>query len=249
MAKGLLYTLFVLTLISCKPKEVRQPGICISFDDRSIEEWYNLKGLLKKYNSRVTFFVTQFNSLDSTEIEMLRELENEGHEVGSHGALHVLSEYYIKEHSYNEYIENEIEASISAMRKSGFKPRAFSYPYGAKYWFTDMILLRKFEVLRGVEPINNEKDLTLIDDIYYSYDGDRTLSSIGIDKNNGLTREMLSKAINRALNNKEVLMLYGHSPITESDSEGYNFDLNELEYILNEAQKLNLKFIRYQDLL
>ena len=93
---------------------------------------------------------------------MLRQLENEGHEIGSHGALHVLSENYIRENSYDEYIKNEIDANIFAMKKHGFDPKSFAYPYGAKYWFTDMMLLKKFKILRGVETINNERDLTYI---------------------------------------------------------------------------------------
>ena len=44
-------------------------------------------------------------------------------------------------------------------------------------------------------------------------------------------------------------MLYGHSPITDIDSGVYNFDLNKLEYILSTAQKFNLKFLRYEDLI
>jgi len=248
MSKGILFILF-LAIISCQQKDVKRPGICISFDDRSIKEWYGMRELLKRYNSHVTFFVTQFDSLDSGEIEMLKELEKEGHEIGSHGALHVVSEYYIKEKTYKEYIEHEIDASIFCMKKNGFAPRSFAYPYGAKYWFTDMILLKKFRVIRGVEPINIEKDLTLIDDIYYTYNGDRTLSSAGIDISNGLTKQMIVKAIKRAFNNKEVLMLYGHSPITGTDIEAYNFDTNILEYILSEAQKNNLEFMTYEDLI
>jgi len=48
------------------------------------------------------------------------------------------------------------------MKKHGFDPKSFAYPYGAKYWFTDMMLLKKFKILRGVETINNERDLTYI---------------------------------------------------------------------------------------
>ena len=122
-----------------------------------------MKELLKKYNSRVTFFITQFDSLEPSEIEMLKELEKEGHEIGSHGALHVVSENYIKAKTYKEYIENEIDASIFSMKKKGVTPKSFAYPYGAKYWFTDMLLLKKFRILRGVEPINNETGLSLLD--------------------------------------------------------------------------------------
>ncbi len=208
-----------------------------------------MKELLKRYHSHVAFFVTQFDSLDQSEIEMLKELEKEGHEIGSHGALHVVSEYYIKEKTYNEYITDEIDASILSMQKNGFTPKSFAYPFGAKYWFTDRMLLKKFKILRGVEPINEERDLTLIDNIYYTYNGDRTLAAIGIDKNNALTKEMIDKAIKRAIHEKEVLMLYGHSPTTAAGNGAYDFDIHLLEYILSEAQKNDLQFITYKELI
>ena len=179
---------------------------------------------------------------------MLRELETEGHEIGSHGALHVISENYIKENSYEEYIKNEINANSLAMKKNGFFPKSFAYPYGAKYWFTDMLLLRKFKILRGVGTLNNERDLTLIDDIYYSFDGDRTLAAIGIDQGVGLTKEMIKNAIKRASVNHELLMLYGHSPVTQTDDGPYNFNIDLLEFILNEAKENHLKYFKYGEL-
>lgn len=239
---------FFLLLTSCLQKEIRRPGICISFDDRTVREWYGMKELLKAYDSHVTFFVTQFDSLDSVEIGMLKELQKEGHEIGSHGALHLLSESFIKENSYNEYIKKEIEASILTMKKNGFTPKSFAYPYGAKYWFTDMILMNKFDVLRGVERINAEKDLSLIDNIYYSFDGDRTLSAIGIDQNSGLTKDMIQKALKRASDNKELLMLYGHSPVTNTNNGPYSFDIDLLEFILVEAKKNNLQHFSFSEL-
>ena len=246
--RRLTFILLGLLTFSCQQREIKHPGICLSFDDRTIKEWYKMKDLLKKYNSHVTFFISQFDSLDSSEIKMLRQLENEGHEIGSHGALHVLSENYIKENSYDEYIKNEIDANSSAMKKHGFDPRSFAYPYGAKYWFTDMLLLKKFKILRGVEAINSERDLTLIDNIYYSFDGDRTLSAIGIDQGTGLTKEMIKNAIKRASDNQELLMLYGHSPITTTDNSPYNFNIDLLEFILNEAKENHLKYLKFSDL-
>src|SRR5688572_11158013 len=127
----IIFLLFALPIFSCQQSEIKRSGICLSFDDRTVKEWYKMNDLLKKYNSRVTFFITQFDSLDSAEIMMLRQLENEGHEIGSHGALHVISENYIKENSYSEYIKNEIDANSLAMKKNGFVPKSFSYPYGA----------------------------------------------------------------------------------------------------------------------
>lgn len=245
MRKTLLY-IVLLTLVYCRPKTERKAGICISFDDRSVKEWYAMAELLRKYRSRATFFVTQFDSLDSTDIRMLKELELDGNEIASHGAMHSVSEHYIREHGYREYVDKEIDAGIASMKRNGFNPKSFAYPYGAKYWFTDFILLRKFKILRDVEPMNNEKDLTLIDRIYYTYNGDRTLSSIGIDNNVGITNEMVDRAIQRALAKKEVLMLYGHSPTAQEN--GYHFDTVLLEHILCEADRNKLQFFTFEDL-
>jgi len=78
----------------------------------------------------VTFFITQFDSLTPDEIGLLHRFEDEGHEIGSHGALHVLSEHYIREHSYQDYLEKEIGKNLQSMRKHGFNPRSFAIPMG-----------------------------------------------------------------------------------------------------------------------
>ena len=36
-----------------------------------------------------------------------------GHEIGSHGAIHVVSEYYIKEFGYDAYLEHEIDKNTA----------------------------------------------------------------------------------------------------------------------------------------
>lgn len=237
-----------LAIFSCTDGPPREPGICVSFDDRTIEDWYRMRDLFKEYNASVTFFVTQFDSLSSSEVDMLRELEKEGHEIGSHGALHVISENYIKAYSYNQYLKNEIEASIASMRSQGFEPKAFAYPYGAKYWFTDILLLDKFEVLRGVASIDDEHDITSIDEIFYDFDDDRTLNAISMDQNSRLTKDMIQKAMKRASDNKEVLLLYGHCPINNNDRSAYNFDIEFLKFILSEAKSNNLKHFKMSEL-
>lgn len=243
----LVIVIFV-SIFSCTDETKRERGICLSFDDRTIEDWYRMRDLLKEYNASVTFFITQFDSLNSLEVDMLRELENDGHEIGSHGALHVISENYISTYSYNQYLKNEIEANSASMRSQGFVPKSFAYPYGAKYWFTDILLLDKFEVLRGVANLNDEHDITSIDEIFYDFDDDRTLNAISIDQNSRLTKGMIQKAMKRASDNKEVLLLYGHCPINNNDKSAYNFDIEFLKFILSEARSNNLKHFKMSEL-
>lgn len=245
MLKGLLY-MFGMLLLSCSDiDQPRYPGISLSFDDRSIDEWFELRELFKEGKVTATFFITQPDSLSKSDWGKLKLLEEDGHEIGFHGSMHVLSEHYIQENSYDEYLDNEIYSGLALMDSMGFSCTSFAYPYGAKYWFTDFLLLRKFEHTRGVSPLNKERDLRLIDDIYYSFDGDRTLSAIGIDNNSSISETMIDKAIERAVNNSEVLMLYAHSPTKnkeEKEEIDYVVNIALLSYIIQKAKETHLKF-------
>jgi peptidoglycan/xylan/chitin deacetylase (PgdA/CDA1 family) len=237
----------LLTLFSCTHEAPRYPGICLSFDDRTIKEWYGIREMLKVNEAKVTFFVTQFDSLDDGELRMLRKLRDDGHEIGSHGALHVSAEDYIKRYSYKAYLANEITPAISSMKKKGFDPQAFAYPYGSKYWFTDYLLRKNFKVLRGVAAIHKDRELASMDEAYFRFDGSRTMSAVGIDENSGLTRGMIVHAIQRAVERREVLLLYGHCP--GNGNSGYYFDTALLAFILEQATKNNLRFYTASELI
>jgi peptidoglycan/xylan/chitin deacetylase (PgdA/CDA1 family) len=203
-----------------------------------------MRPLLSSYNAHVTFFITQFDSLSVGERQLLKEFEADGHEIASHGALHVLSEQYIKEHSYNEYLEDEIDPDIATLSANGFPPASFAYPYGSKYWFTDMLLLQRFDIVRGVVAL--EDPIEEMDDIFYDFDNDRTVFAGGIDHGSRLTGDKAKAAIDRAAEHNEVLLLYGHTPGDSSDP--YTFDIALLQNILASAAEKGLKFYRVKDL-
>ena len=96
MQKNIFCLLLFVMVFACKQKKpVQQAGIAVSFDDRFVKEWYQLRPLLKKYNAKCTFYITQPDSLSDEEVKLLHELQKEGHEIGCHGAMHVRSMYYI----------------------------------------------------------------------------------------------------------------------------------------------------------
>jgi len=237
----------VIGLSSCN-KQPRTPGICLSLDDRSVKGWYALRSTFKEYGAHVTFFVTQFDSLSPSEIQMLRQLQSDGHEIASHGALHVQAEQYIKEHSYSEYVTNEIDPGISSMQKAGFQPVSFAYPYGSKYWFTDYLLLKKFKTTRGVAFLKKGQSIADLDDIFYGFDGNRKLSSLEIDGQSPLSQTMITQAMERAQGKEEVLLLSGHQPSDSSEAGAYSFDREVLRFILDQAKSRRLRFYRVKDL-
>ena len=220
----------------------------MSFDDRSIDEWFKLRKLFNENQVKVTFFITQPDSLSSTELDKLRILEKDGHEIGFHGNMHVSAESYIKEKSLVDYLDKEINMGMRAMDSLGFNCVSFAYPYGSKYWFTDFLLLKKFNFIRGVSGLNYEKDLTKIDGIYYSFENEKILSAIGIDVNSGIDEGMIDRALNRAVNKKEILMLYAHTPAKLNEAKGYSFDIEFLRHIIEKANEKDIHFYTTKEL-
>lgn len=235
-------------LFSCTNQVKRHPGISLSFDDRSVNEWFELRALLKENNVRATFFITQPDSLDSIEVQKLRMLQGDGHEIGFHGSMHVLSEYYIKENSYSDYLDIEIDKGMKTMDSLGFQCVSFAYPYGAKYWFTDFLLLKKFEFLRGVAPLNKEMDISDIDEVYYDFDNDKTLSAIGFDAISKVSYDMIDGALKRSIDNNEILLLYAHSPAINNETDSYTFNIDLLKYIIQKAHENNISFYPMKEL-
>ncbi|PWJ40747.1 polysaccharide deacetylase family protein [Sediminitomix flava] len=246
MKNFLIFFLTIISLSSSCHKVEKKAGIWLSFDDQSIDQWYDLKTLLDSNSVKATFFISYPHYLTPQKIQKLKNLEKDGHEIGFHGYHHELSEYYIKEHGYLDYIEKEINQGLKIMQSHGFQCTSFAYPFGAKYWFTDFILSQKFEFTRGVTSLNQEKDLSKMEDIYYKFDNDRSLSAISFDNNSGVSLQMLDIALQRALTQNEVLMLYAHKP-TNTDQKSYTFNTTTLKYIIDKANTYQLMFYTTKD--
>jgi peptidoglycan/xylan/chitin deacetylase (PgdA/CDA1 family) len=236
--------IFLVWTCSCSSNV--EPGICISFDDRTIHEWEQLSGLFDRYNAKATFFITQIDSLSEEEVAILQKMKSRGHEIGSHGALHVLSEFYIQKHGYTDYLAKEIDRSIAGMDSVGLKPTAFAYPYGAPYWFTDYLILKRFEVIRKVAVKPETTPITDVDEIF-SNGNDDIVMALGFDYISRLSREDIDDAIERVIEKKEVVSFYSHYPNKDS-TDSYSFDSRLFEYMLKTAQAQGLRFYTVSEL-
>lgn len=225
------------------------PGIALSFDDRFIHEWYQLRPLFKKYNARVTFYITQFDSLSKEEIGMLRTLQRDGHEIGCHGAIHTNSIGYVWHNSMAEYLKDEIDASVIPMQQNGFRPTSFAHPGGAQIWYIDRELLKRFLLLRDVAVVERKLfgftfrwNIRNMSSIYYIFDGDQTVNSLLFDEGAGLSGLQIKTALQKAGEDKSVLMAFGHKPYWKPIGPGeYGFRVARLDSLLAESQRLGLK--------
>jgi peptidoglycan-N-acetylglucosamine deacetylase len=258
MQKNLISLLLIILFSTCRQKKVvQQAGIAISFDDRFVKEWYQLRPLLKKYNAKCTFFITQPDSLSHEEVMLLRQLQNEGNEIGCHGAIHVRSMFYIWDFSLDEYMEKEIFPALKTMKKQGFSPKTFAHPGGSQTWYSDRELLKYFTLLRDVSmktrtlwDFDYTHEVEEIDEIFHQHDGTRKVNALLIDTSAKLTIDDIKKGLKRASKEGSVMMMFGHKPLTETTqkTDEYGFDVKFLEQILEESAKLNLKTYTMQEL-
>ncbi|MFH0863878.1 MAG: polysaccharide deacetylase family protein [Candidatus Gottesmanbacteria bacterium] len=237
--------LFFLLYFPCK---IYAAGLALSFDDDYVDEWYAMRDLLNSYNAKVTFFVTNLNSLTVEEWNKLEALKRDGHEIDSHGYTHLVASNYIATYSMNQYLQNEILPSIRTLNNYGFYPIAFAYPTGAHTFETDNVLLGYFPILRttittngGLIPIKD------IDSVFYKFDGATVLTSVGIDNIQGNSIDSIMAGLQRAKDQNEVLLIHGHRPLNSTENT-YITNISKLEAILSYAQNHGLHFYTFSEL-
>jgi peptidoglycan/xylan/chitin deacetylase (PgdA/CDA1 family) len=258
MNKLLCYFILMLFGVSCNSrKPVQQGGIALSFDDRFVKEWTDLKPLLNKYNVKATFYVTQPDSLSEEEVQMLHELRKDGHEIGCHGAMHVRSMYYIWDNSLEKYMENEIFHALKTMKNQGFTPKTFAHPGGSQTWYSDHELLKYFTLLRDVSMKYRKilgfdfvREVESMDEIYHQRNHQEKVNALLIDVSAKLTIKDIRNGLERASKEGSIMMMFGHKPLTKTtqNQNEYGFDIKFLEQILAESAKLSLKSYTMQEL-
>ena len=237
-------------LSSCQNATQQAAGIALSFDDRYITQWDSLRPLLRKYNAKVTFYVTQFDSLTPPQIAVLKQLKQEGHEIGAHGAAHHrIIDFALAGGSLEDYFKQEVEAEIKSMQKAGFNPTSFAHVGGQQTWWTDRILLRRyFKILRDVTTPKRQigflywyRPVFALDEAFYEFDYCQTVNAIIIDNYTKTTDNEIFDGLIRARDTQSVFLMMGHKPLFTAQNESYGFLVTRLEDILKQSQRLGLK--------
>jgi hypothetical protein len=126
------------------------PGIALSFDDTAVDAWVELRPLFAKYGAHVTFFVSQYWSLDEKARAGLHALAGDGHAIEAHTWRHLHAPDYVDLHGLNAYLHDEVDPSIKVLRDQGFAVDAFAYPFGARTSETDAAIAKRVSVIRSV---------------------------------------------------------------------------------------------------
>jgi len=225
-----------------------QAGISLTFDDTTIDAWYNLRTMFNKYQAKATFFVSHFFSLDAQQINKLKTLEAEGSEIGCHTYNHkgVSQDFNNDISRINEYIQAQIKIPYDQMIAAGFNPVSFAYPYGEHQVLYDQAVRAYFPYIRlTFDDFQNE--LSKQTSIYHnSGDNYIVLSGAGIDKDFNNSVDEITKAMIKARKTGNIITFYAHNVIN-NPNEPYNILPQTLEKIIENASNIGLKFYTYKE--
>ncbi|NLE64090.1 MAG: polysaccharide deacetylase family protein [Bacteroidales bacterium] len=234
---------FIILLFACK-QAPKKGGIIFSFDDNYINEWFEFKKVFNKYQIKATFFIAHSYLLDSGDIQKLKILEKEGHEIGCHGYRHLNCMDYVD--SIDKYVENEIIPAVYLLEKYGFQLHSFAYPFGPSTDLIDSALLTHFDYIRKATYNINDTTIDTYDDIFVSDNKTRISNAMGIDYNYNISFENLETALERAANNNEILILYAHK--IDDSKKDYSIEPAYLEKVFQLCNKYGLQSIRMKDI-
>lgn len=244
----LLCTFFLFSCENKKPSPKNKPkgpnaGVVISFDDTSINEWYEADKILSKYSWKATFCVSKINTLSHSEIKELKQLQKEGHEIAGHGFHHFDAPKFIAKNGSDAYIKQEINPMLALMHFYNFKVTSFAYPFGFRNANIDKALLKKFKIIRAT---TYGAEDPFFQNCYF--DNSRLVYGIGIDTNHpNFSIPYLIKLLDYAKRKHKILILFGHKPVLKVTAN-YQTKTETLQLICNYVKQHNMTFYSLSEL-
>lgn len=221
-------------------------GIVITFDDNNVNDWYSFLVLSNKYGAKATFYVSHFDTLSLDQIVKLQVLQDAKNEIGYHTLHHLNALKYLEEKPVDEYIQKEIQQGLALMQANGLKVASFAYPYGVGSAQLDKELLKYFNNVRYTAYPAKDKKIKDLNSVFLKNKKQKVISAVGID--NGYEHDLseIFQGIDRASNNNEVLVLYGH--VISNKPGKLNVSMEKLEAIIRYAQEKGMKFYTVAEL-
>ncbi len=219
-----------------------EPGVALTFDDASIDPWIELLPMFQKYNVHATFFICTSCSENPLDKSKLKQLADAGNEIGSHTMHHYHLSEYLRNHTIDEYLTNEIIPTLQYFDTLNIPITSFAYPYGEHNSSSDKLLSKYFQKIRGISSMHPSENGAYIIHKYEVF-----IKGADIDRALGYTLNDFKNAILEAKSHNAVLVLLGHSPGPDASND-WSFPVPLLDSICNYTVRLKMKFYRLQDL-
>jgi peptidoglycan/xylan/chitin deacetylase (PgdA/CDA1 family) len=125
-------------------------GICLSFDDTEVDDWYAMRPLLAAYDARASFFVTRYYEFTDAQKAELQQLYADGDGIEAHTVHHLDGPAFIEQNGMDAWLTEEVQPSIDALRADGYTPVALAYPGGAHTAAMNAALVPVIPISRGI---------------------------------------------------------------------------------------------------
>ena len=189
----------------------------ITFDDGPSSYTTEILNVLKEHNIKATFFVIT-GDYNAPNLDLLKQINDEGHAIGLHSHTHVYNEIYDSKDSFLKELNDSLNIIYE---KTNVKPTVIRFPGGSINDFsldiyediTTEVLNRNFKYYDWNVSFEDAKNYTTVDEIYQNV-------MYGIEKNS--ENDLIILAHDRA-NNINMLEAL-KKVINVLESYGYTFD-------------------------
>ncbi|MDR0562803.1 MAG: polysaccharide deacetylase family protein [Spirochaetaceae bacterium] len=206
-------------------------GILLAFDDNYQEVWEAYLDLFDRFGAKATFFV-QGRLCSFCVLALSR-----GHDVGYHTLNHLNLPKVSR-----EVFDEETLSAVEEFRAAGVPLRSFAYPYGLSEPWMHEELLRSFTTLRGYGVTFRVYD---IESFRNGYVSSKALDNLLFKRDEDFEAAvaMMFRTL-KFIGDGRILPLTTH---TIADEPDWGIKPRRLEYLLQTASDLGLKFYRYCD--
>jgi peptidoglycan/xylan/chitin deacetylase (PgdA/CDA1 family) len=205
-------------------------GILLSMDDNYEDAWEGSFDLFDRYGARLTFFVLGDVS------PFCRKALERGHDIGYHSVHHLNLLKVSREAFFEETLEG-----AEGFKKEGIPLAAFAYPYG--FW-EDWMHRELSGTYRMVRGFGVRFHLYDEESLREGYVASASIDNI-VYKSDREFEDTVTLMLRTAKFIGGILPLTSH---TIADDAPWGITRRRLEYLLQNAAALKLRFYRYSDL-
>jgi peptidoglycan/xylan/chitin deacetylase (PgdA/CDA1 family) len=217
-------------------------GLLLAFDDDFRLSWEENFAVLDRYDAKVTYFVQGELAPDDTSPGALApfcaQALSRGHDVGYHTANHLNLPKVSEEVFFQETLSD-----VEKFRQAGIPLRTFAYPFGLSEPWMREALAAAFGIQRGFGVTYR---IYTVEAIQEGYIASRSIDNI-LFKEEETFDAMITSMFRtlKFIGGGRILPITTHDI---SDSADWGIKPRRLEFLLETAKALKLKFYRYGDL-
>lgn len=232
--------LFIFLFTGCRKSTLNgrlsRGQVVLTFDDWSVDNWYQHLDYLDSLHIRATFYVSSYHVLNAAQKQKLKQIEKRGHEIGYHTSSHANLVKEVARNGMAQTEAQEINPDLTLMRADGYTVNNFAYPYGSHSTQIDNWLLRKFKSVRALcNRQNYHKSLV-------TESGERqVLYGAVVDNSSRLKDPEILLLMDKAKMNKAALVLVAHQ--IHFPSSPLQVSRERLLFISRAAAERNLEFV------